>query len=292
METDKPHQPGRPQFLTGGDVVATLHFYNPPQDESEPVFYVTDSSGAGIKNYGHDPKQVLVRDLRHKEGKFSLHLHSFAAFSGTPTDGIDFSDQGDVEQRYGPVVEELILRHLPGSTKVVIFDMTIRKAGPDEVLRRPVRKVHVDQSPSGAYHRARRHLPKVDADQVGAGKLRLRIVNVWKPLIGPVMDYPLAMAESLTVKDHDLIPVKHMYPHAIGETYAVKFSPEQRFWYWSNMTTNEYLMLQCFDSRPHLDDLTLAQNPRCAHASFNPACTERPGCSRQSIEVRCLVLGG
>lgn len=154
MEARQSPKAGPQHFLSGGDVMATLHFYKPPSDGSETSLScdrLVGSSGAGVKNYGHDPKQILIRDIRLKED-FSFSLHSYAAVFKPSTDRIDFSDPSDVELRYGPMVEVMIFQHLPDSLKVVTLDMTIRKASQDEVLRRPVRKVHVDQSPSGAYN--------------------------------------------------------------------------------------------------------------------------------------------
>lgn len=41
----------------------------------------------------------------------------------------------------------LLLDNVPGSRVVVIFDAVIRRAAPSEAHCRPVRKVHIDQTP-------------------------------------------------------------------------------------------------------------------------------------------------
>ena len=273
-----------------GDIEAVLHFYNQPPDGSHPMFVVTDPSGAGEKNYSHDPRKVLIRDMRGREDQFTLSCHSFTTVSNVLTSRIDFNNNSDVHDLYKSLVETLVLQKIPEATRIVVFDITIRKAETTEKLLRPVRKVHIDQSPRGAWHRAQRHLARPEADQVLRGKLRFRIINVWKPLVDIVADHPLALAESTTVREEDLIKVPHVYPDFVGETYAVKFGTEQRFWYWSNMVKDEALLFQCFDSLG-LGDKRHMHSARCAHASFALQAADAEGGSRESVEARCLVLG-
>ena len=274
-----------------GDVIGILHFYKPPEDGSDPCFEVTDSSGAGRKNYGHNPKPVLIQDMRKKETQFSLDIHSFAAVCRHPPQTVDFTNATDIKGKYELDAATIILKHVPAAQKVVIFDSTIRRASPSETLCRPVRKVHIDQTRLGALRRVNLHLSGHEANEVAANRLRVRIVNVWRPIVKPVLDHPLAVGDSSTIQESDLVKVKHIYPESAGETYAVKYSPAQRFWYWSHMSPSDVLLLQCFDSLQNLDDTAQPSGVRCAHASFNPLAFGDERCRRQSIEVRCLVLG-
>jgi hypothetical protein len=267
-------------------VEATVHFYNPPQDGSMPTFTVTDPSGAGLKNYGHDPNKIFIRDMRGRESAFSLSVHAFAPVSNVYAESIDFGNPDEVERKYTLVVDQIIRRQLPATRKIVVFDSAIRKATPDETLCRPVRKAHVDQSPAGACQRMERHLSQDEAGEVEERRLRARIINVWKPLVRAVRDHPLAVAESCSVDEGDLVPVKHIYPDRTGETLAVRYNKNQRFWYWRDMTPNEALLLVCYDSRPPSG---CASGVRCAHASFT---LQEQNFDRQSIEVRCIVLEG
>ena len=107
--------------VVGKDVQGLLHFYSPPSNASEPFFKVTDPSGAGQKNYGHDPRLVLIRDIRGREHEFTLSQHSFSAVTGINSSGINFSDGDEIHQQYGSMLKGLLLRHIFGSHKVVIF---------------------------------------------------------------------------------------------------------------------------------------------------------------------------
>lgn len=273
------------------DVLAWLHFYSPPDDGSKPNFRVTEPSGTGIRNYKHNPVQVLIQDFRDKEDKFSLATHSFTTISNVHLPSIDFSSDRDVQAHYYPEVERIVLDNVKGSQKVVIFDHCIRRITPNKVLQRPVRKVHIDQNPYAANLRAHRHLAQSDLRDITRNGVRLRIINLWRPIKGPVLDHPLALAESKTVSAADLIEVEHIYPDRVGETYAVKHNPEQKFWYWSRMKTSEVILFQCYDSVRCADSDGVKHEIRCAHASFELPNSDGMVGNRESIEVRCLVIG-
>lgn len=149
--------------------------------------------------------------------------------SGLLVNDLDLVNKDRLNQRLAHLAEDAIRQQISEFERIVVFDVTCRTASPREVLRRSVRKVHVDQSPKGAAHRIQRHLSQSEAHSVASNKQHLRIVNVWKPLVEPVKDHPLAMAESLSVSNNDLFTVKHIYPDITGETYAVAYSPEQKF---------------------------------------------------------------
>ncbi|KAL9608168.1 MAG: hypothetical protein Q9167_006988 [Letrouitia subvulpina] len=272
------------------DTAGYLHFYQPPKDDLMPAFVVTHPSGAGQKNYKHDPVLISIRDIRHREALFSLDRHSFAAVTRIAPPGLDSTDDETLKQMYALDAVQTIFDNVAGSTKVVVFDKTIRRATPSEALCRPVRKVHIDQTPSAAMLRAEQHLSKFEIQAISAGKTRVRLINVWRPLESTVTDHPLAFAESNSIEEADLVKVKHVYPNLVGETFAVKHNPGQRFCYWSLMTINEALLLQCYDSRAQPDESGHKRCMRCAHASFTPLTVSEKNDNRQSIEVRCLVL--
>lgn len=56
------------------------------------------------------------------------------------------------------------------------------------------------------------------------------------------------------------------------------------------MTTNEAMLLQMYDSEGELDARGRLQSARCAHSSFELAENGEELRTRESIEVRCIVL--
>lgn len=74
----------------------------------------------------------------------------------------DFADDAKIKSIYYPEVIET-LKKVTGGHRVAIFDHTVRRILGDDVpdtpdTRQPVSMVHVDQSPTSAVARVRRHL--------------------------------------------------------------------------------------------------------------------------------------
>ena len=114
-------------------------------------------------------------------------------------------------------------------------------------------------------------------------KRRFGIVNVWRPIRGPVQDSPLALCDAQTFTDEDLIASDLVYRHVRGETSSVEYKPGHRWYYFSDMQPDEALLIRVHDSA---DD---GRARLSFHTSFdNPLATDAP--PRESIEVRALVF--
>ena len=147
--------------------------------------------------------QRQVESIRGQESNFNVDNAGFAAYK-SPAKEKAFTDDAQVREGYYPEVEALLREKLPGVKKVVFFDHTIRrreKASP----RQPVQQVHVDQTPSAAAVRVRRHLPADEAE--GLLKGRYQIINIWRPIANPASDFPLAVVDYRTTKPADLVKV-------------------------------------------------------------------------------------
>ncbi|KAK8042849.1 hypothetical protein PG994_013332 [Apiospora phragmitis] len=168
-----------------GHLLRTLHFYSEPEGDERPEYIAETAETTetpGKRNYEHNPVKTLVKGCRRLESEFSLDVNSFAvepdSYHDGPNDGIDFDQNPDIEAKYLPFVEDLIMRHVQGAEKVVIFDYTVRRARATKLPSNHVKKVHIDQSPKGAMGRAQRHLEKEDWDMISSGQKRFRIINV------------------------------------------------------------------------------------------------------------------
>ncbi|KAJ4350056.1 uncharacterized protein N0V89_008677 [Didymosphaeria variabile] len=265
-----------------GPVKAVLSFYKAPEDGSKPHNYVEPLPGVPQRNFGESLHDVTLGDLRGQEQKFSLDNNAFDTVQNVPSEEYEFQDDDQIKRVYYPEVEKLLLESVPGANRVLLFDHTIRRSHTG-ANRAPVTRVHVDQTPSSAAQRVKFHLPE-EADKLLQG--RYRIINVWRPLNGPVMAHPLAVADSSTVRDEDLIPVEHRYPDRTGETAQVNYNPAQKWFYFSGMKNEDRLLLKCFDS-----DEALGLWGRAPHTAFVDPRTPEGAVGRESIEVRALVFG-
>src|SRR5439155_2536381 len=86
-----------------------------------------------------------------------------------------------------------------------------------------------------------------EAETLLAG--RVQIINLWRPIRGPLRDAPLAVCDASSVKPDQLIPSDLIYRQRVGETYSVTFDPEHRWYYVPEMKVDEVLVLKCYDSK-------------------------------------------
>ncbi|KIV94892.1 hypothetical protein PV10_02613 [Exophiala mesophila] len=268
-------------YIPRGPVTSTLNFFQDPVDGSKPFNYVEPQpEGQPQRNYGVFEQKVQINDLRGHEKEYHLDKDAFQVISGVSSQETEFVDDDHIKKVYYPEVEQLLLDNVPGAHKVTIFDHTIRRSNPD-APRAPVTRVHVDQTAQSTEWRVRLHNPE-DADELLKG--RFRIINVWRPINGPVQAHPLAYASADTVEDNDLVPVEHRYPHRTGATAGVRYNKGQQYYYLSGMTNDESLFLKCYDSKDGVGQ-------RVPHTAFVDPRTPEGARGRESIEVRALVYG-
>jgi hypothetical protein len=115
-------------------------------------------------------------------------------------------------------------------------------------------------------------------------KGRVQIINLWRPIRGPLQDAPLAVCDARTVKFDELVGSDLIYPNRVGETYSVKYNPEHRWFYVPEMTADEILLLKCFDSQ------TDGRARFAPHTAFVDPTTPANAAPRESIELRTLVF--
>ena len=108
----------------------------------------------------------------------------------------------------------------------------------------------------------------------------MQVINLWRPIRGPVLDAPLAMADGRTVDPDDLVASDLIYPNRKGETYSVRYNPAHRWYYVPRMTADEALLLKCYDSS------TDGRTRFGPHTAFIDPTTPAGAAPRESIEVR------
>ncbi|BAE56599.1 unnamed protein product [Aspergillus oryzae RIB40] len=139
------------------------------------------------------------------------------------------------------------------------------------------------QSPLGARRRVYQHLPE-EADRLLKG--RAQIVNVWRPLRGPVQDWPLAVMDCSTLAQAHIHPTK-LYRNRFelrGETVSISHDESQRWYYLDGQQTDECTLIKIWDSKEGIS------GHMCAHCAFQHPNTPVDAPLRESVEVRCLVF--
>ncbi|BGP23184.1 7alpha-cephem-methoxylase P8 chain related protein [Rhodotorula toruloides] len=219
--------------------------------------------------------------------------------TGTHMTYEDWADEEKVKGVYYHEVDELFKREF-GATRTIIFDHTIRrtepggKETPDTASnRKPVAWVHVDQTPASGERRVHRHAGP-DADRLLRG--RAQLINLWRPLRGPVLDVPLAICDARTLNsDTDLVQSRLVYPREgegaqpEGETLMVKWNQGHRWYYLSEMGPDEVLLLKCWEYSPQQGKVgTITPHTAFVDPRYYG---KKDGVQlRESIEVRVLVF--
>ncbi|KAI5479264.1 7alpha-cephem-methoxylase P8 chain related protein [Pseudohyphozyma bogoriensis] len=202
----------------------------------------------------------------------------------------DWDDEEKIRSVYYEEVDQL-LKKVTGATRTIIFDHTIRKKErpghetPDTPQsRKPVTQVHIDQTPASGRKRVLRHGAE-DGERLLRG--RAQLINIWRPLRGPVLDAPLAVADARTLKDSHLVHSRLIYPPGTpeGETFQIKYSDKHQWYYVSEMQPDEALLLKCWDNSE--DGGARTPHTGFVDDKYKGQEIELP---RQSIEVRVLVF--
>jgi hypothetical protein len=74
---------------------------------------------------------------------------------------------------------------------------------------------------------------------------------VWKPLRGPLRDWPLAICDHSTLSRDDLIQVDEVHRDGILESNSVQYNTSQKCYYLSDQTADEVLIFRSADSSMH-----------------------------------------
>lgn len=264
-------------------VEAELNYLAPMKER--PRNYAYDPpAGVPRTNTSLESHRLPIRDARPLAASITLDGEGFEVLNHL-SDLDDFSDEDEVRRIYYPESERL-LKEVTGANRVFIFDHTIRRHIPGAADRRdgprqPVRRVHVDHTAKSGPQRVRDLLPD-DAIELLQG--RVQVINLWRPIRGPVLDSPLAVCDARSVKPEELVGSDLVYRERTGETYSVLHSPEHRWFYLPEMRRDEALLLKCFDSQ-------IDGRARFApHSAFVDPTAPSDAPPRQSIEIRTLVF--
>lgn len=228
------------------------------------------------------PRQVMIRDGRPLADRFALDREGFR-LRRHATAVADLYDDAAVEARYYPEMERLVAEET-GAARVLVFDKTIRTASltrPDgSPAREPVHRVHNDYTTTSAPQRVRDLLPE---EAEGLLARRYAFVNVWRPIRGPLEQLPLALADAGSLEADDIVASDLIYPDRVGETYAIRYNPRHRWFYFPRMTRDEVVLIKCFDSDP-------ARARFSAHTAFEDPNTPADPLPRESIEIRTIAF--
>ena len=263
-------------------VVAPLNFLAPMAEK--PVAYNYEPPpGTPLRTGQSVTYRAPIRDARPMIGRLSLAKEGFVLLHHR-TAVTNFYDEEQIETVYYPECER-VMQAATGAARVVAFDHIVRNAAMAAIkgsgIKMPAKRVHNDYTAWSSPKRVR-ELMGEEAEELL--KHRYAIINLWRPIRGPLLDSPLALCDAQSLEEENLIACDLLYPDRAGEIYSISYNPNQRYYYFPRMEPDEAVLIRCFDSAldgPHRFS---------AHTGFDNPETPADASTRESIEVRTLVF--
>ena len=263
------------------EVEATLNYL---VNDGVAIFTQAGGGGAADQRGGTlDPRRVIIHNGRPHGAEFQLEREGFR-FLRHDTKVADFFDEAEVRRVYYPEMEALV-KAQSGAARVVVFDHTLRTGDEAERERRKIRevvpRVHNDYTEWSAPQRVRDLLPD-EAEALLAR--RFAIVQVWRPIRLPVESFPLAICDARTVAFEDFVIAERRYPNRVGQTYAITYNPNHKWFYFPHMRRDEAIVFKVFDT------LKDGRARWTAHTAFEDPTAPPNARPRESIEIRTLAF--
>jgi len=278
--------------VSGLEFVEANMAYTAALDGPARVRIFPPSSGLKSEAPKREWVHVNVYDCRSISSELTLDIAGFE-LKNAPSQFTNFYDADAVRTNYYAETANMLKRSV-GAQAVFVFDHNVRnqpRADRKEAgVREPVEGAHNDYTLDSGPRRIREVLEENQASHL-LGR-RCALVNVWRPIRGPVQDHPIAVCDARSTSQKDFISteIQHFMeddlevPRLNGQIYSFQHSDAHRWFYVSDMQADEVMFLKCFD--------TATDGRACftGHTGFkNPNCPENY-IPRESIEARTVVV--
>jgi hypothetical protein len=263
-------------------VVETTLNYLASMKERPYNYTYSPPDGEAGRNTRVDRRRVIVRDAREL-AEPSLDVEGFALVRFESSLG-DAYDPHEVVRVYYPEVESRV-RRFTGAQRVLVFDHNVRNTDRaqegSELSQSPVHFVHNDYTVRSGPQRVRDLVGGEEAEALL--RRHFAVINVWRPIRGPVQQAPLAFCDASSLAQRDFVATDLRYRDRVGEVYSLTYRPEHRWFYYPGMRADEALLLKCYDSDPARACFT-------AHSAIEDPGAPVGAAARESIEVRTLAF--
>ena len=271
------------------DIEACLKYLS--RNSTTPAVYHASQAGTpveAIHDGTYEQQKVHVKNGRHHTTHFSIDQQGFQLLQHSSA-VLDFYNDHQLETIYNIELENLLKKHIVGAKRIRIFDHTRRSSAAsvrtETMSREPSSTIHNDYTERSATQRLRDFFG-TEAEDILSSGTRFAIVNVWKPL-DIVQCWPLALCDSTTLKDGDIVAVKRLSANRVGEIQMAHYNPDHVWYYFPSMTSNEAILFKTFDSNPNKCPITIHTSFPGIDENSMTAATLPP---RRSIETRAFVF--
>jgi len=264
-----------------------------------PHIYDYRKSDAERDSLGVEVENAIIFDARQTDD-LGLEKSGFELVNSSSSVN-DFMDNEEVITVYYEECKELA-RRLTGASVVFTYDHLIREPARQISGGGTDGKTQITGAESGGGYIGFAHMDYTDnttwSDYLAvhgevppSAASRVVSLNFWRGLSSVVDDYPLAVCDGRTVKETDLFET-HVYGygasnyswHEVGiETYSVKYSKDQRWYFYPRMSPDEVLIIKSYDSLGVI-------GRTCPHCAFSNPVAQPDTPPRRSIELRVLCF--
>ncbi|KAI1313742.1 putative CmcJ-like methyltransferase [Xylaria venustula] len=235
-------------------------------------FAVDESNGAKRSNIITTDHNVRVSPVTSRD-VFDLNINGFCLLNGdtalTLEDALDKPEEAELA--YQAELERILHNNFPEYTRFEGLDFVVRRRHPHypsekvEFVKyeQPATVAHSDYTPEGAVEQLKGSFPGQEAHFIGK---EYDMINVWRPLIGPNDDWPLAVCDYSTIRASDIVQADVLHADRITENQLLHPSDQHRWYYVENQQQNDLIVFRNSDST--------GKRAVGFHAAvFNPAAT-------------------
>ncbi|KAK5171084.1 uncharacterized protein LTR77_004228 [Saxophila tyrrhenica] len=276
-------------------VTGAINFITPqPQGCLEKPYQLKYEAPDGFPptNIVSDEHMQRLADVRGREAQFSVPRNGFTIIKLEDQLSYEEYDNEDLVRKvYFKQVAEAV-QELLGASRVQIFEHVASTLGPgsrtvidsdscenETQVSQSQRGSRIDVTPSWAAGLAE-HMNELKGIELPSGDLQF--VNIWKPLRGPIKDWPLAVCDASTVSKDDLRESDIVFSDRVVENLLVQHNPKQEWYFISDQTPSEaWVFLQA--------DSNASGHLGVPHSSFQRPDSANEGIPRESIEVRAIA---
>ncbi|KAF1810426.1 putative CmcJ-like methyltransferase [Eremomyces bilateralis CBS 781.70] len=229
---------------------------------------------------------IPVHDIRGHENEYTLEKNGFVVLKlESRLVPEDFYDEKKVKEVYYEEVKEVLKRER-GAKRVEILEHGIRKrheefpisTGGDYQYLQPTSVIHIDFTPEAALESSANIL-KVPSSEYE----RVQCMNIWKPLRGPLTDWPLTVCDVQTLDvERDCVATDVVTRDGFTENYQIYYNPEHRWYYLNKQMPDELIAFRQTDT----DERYTTGVP---HAGFRNPMAVKGETPRESIEMRVFL---
>lgn len=277
------------KVCTGAGIAAPISFVDsvPTQEKAYHIMYGDDEK-LPRTNIKREWIETTMQNVRGSETALSYHTNGIAICElESAMSYKDFDQEQRVRDVYFSELENH-LKHLLNANLVKFFRYGIRKrhaafpisTGEEYEFAQPTSIAHIDATLASTEEEMERQF----GDEANSlMRRRFQWVNVWKPLRGPVNDWPLCFCDPLSVDSTDIEVTDMVYAEYFTENQSLRHNQNQKWYYLSDHRPEEIIIFKQSDS----DSTAAGGVPHCSFKNPEAGPNESP---RESIEARALVV--